>query len=58
MKKLIAIYLSMSATVVLAGGTVQRVCHVQKGHQVCKNIKVHKKFDGTAIPPTPIKKKK
>ena len=29
----------------------KKVCHEEKGKQVCKEIKVHKKLDGTKVPP-------
>lgn len=29
---------------------VEKVCHEVKGKQVCKNVKVHKKFEGTKVP--------
>jgi len=33
-----------------AGGEMKKVCHEEKGKQVCKTIKVHKKLEGTAVP--------
>ena len=33
-----------------AEAEVKRVCHEVKGKQVCKNVKVHKKFEGTKVP--------
>lgn len=38
-----------------AGGEVQKVCHAEKDKkgkevQVCKQVKIHKKLDGTKIP--------
>lgn len=38
---------------------IEKVCHEVKGKQVCKNVKVHKKFEGTKVPekaPVPVKK--
>ena len=29
----------------------KKVCHEEKGKKVCKEIKVHKKLDGTKVPP-------
>jgi hypothetical protein len=58
MKKLLVIVTLLSATTVYAGGTMRAVCHEVKGKNVCKNIKVHKKFDGTPIPEkAPVKPK-
>ena len=34
-----------------AGGELKNVCHQEKGKEVCKTIKVHKKLEGTKIPP-------
>ena len=34
-----------------AGGELKEVCHAEKGKQVCKTIKVHKKLEGTKVPP-------
>jgi hypothetical protein len=34
-----------------AGGELKRVCHDEKGKQVCKTVKVHKKLEGTKVPP-------
>ena len=33
-----------------AEAEVKKVCHGVNGKQVCKNIKVHKKVEGTPIP--------
>jgi len=33
-----------------AGGELKKVCHEEKGKQVCKTIKVHKKLEGTKFP--------
>ena len=35
---------------------MKKVCHEVKGKQVCKTIKVHKKLDGTVVPPKQVKK--
>ena len=35
---------------------VKRVCHEVNGKQVCKNVKVHKKVEGTPVPEKPAKK--
>jgi len=38
-----------------AGGEVKKVCHTEKikgkDMEVCKTIKVHKKLEGTKVPP-------
>jgi hypothetical protein len=39
-----------------AEAEVKRVCHEVNGKQVCKNVKVHKKVEGTKVPEKPIKK--
>jgi hypothetical protein len=33
-----------------AEAEVKKVCHDEKGKQVCKNVKVHKKVEGTPVP--------
>jgi hypothetical protein len=33
-----------------AGGEMKKVCHQEKGKEVCKVIKVHKKLEGTKVP--------
>jgi hypothetical protein len=33
-----------------AEAEVKKVCHEEKGKQVCKNVKVHKKVEGTKVP--------
>jgi hypothetical protein len=43
-----------------AESEVKKVCHEVNGKQVCKNVKVHKKFEGTKVPekaPAPSKSK-
>jgi hypothetical protein len=54
MKTLIAV-LAFLPIVLLAAET-KKVCHEQKDNkgktvQVCKEVKVHKKLDGTKVPP-------
>jgi hypothetical protein len=39
-----------------AEATIEKVCHEVKGKQVCKNVKVHKKVEGTKVPEKPAKK--
>jgi hypothetical protein len=60
-----ALYLRMAVTVlaclflafnVHAGGEMKEVCHMEKDKsgkekKVCKTIKVHKKLEGTKVPP-------
>ena len=41
-----------------AEAEVKKVCHEVNGKQVCKNVKVHKKVDGTPVPEAPPKKAK
>ena len=57
MKKILIISLMVTSTLSYAEGIIQKVCHEQNGKQICKNIKIHKKFDGTPIPAAPKKKK-
>ena len=58
------IYLRMAVTVLLSSFLVfqihaaetKKVCHAEKDRkgkevQVCREVKVHKKLDGTKIPP-------
>ena len=42
--------------IVLLAAETKKVCHEQKDNkgktvQVCKEVKVHKKLDGTKVPP-------
>ena len=61
---MILIYLRMALTVLLSAFLVfqihaaetKKVCHVEKDRsgkekQVCREVKVHKKLDGTKVPP-------
>ena len=57
MKKLLAVLLALGITSVYAESEVKRVCHEVNGKQVCKNVKVHKKFEGTPVPEKITKKK-
>lgn len=50
MKKLIAL-LCLLPGLAVAGGEMKKVCHDEKGKQVCKTVKVHKKLEGTKVPP-------
>jgi hypothetical protein len=58
------IYLRMAVTVLLSSFLVfqihaaetKKVCHAEKDRkgkevQVCREVKVHKKLDGTKVPP-------
>ena len=50
MKKLITVLgLAFFVNSVYAVETKQ-VCHEKNGKQVCKTIKIHKKFEGTVVP--------
>jgi hypothetical protein len=33
-----------------AGGEMKKVCRQEKGKEVCRTVKVHKKLEGTAVP--------
>ena len=52
----IAILIAVGAQPAQAAGEVKKVCRTdaKTKKEVCKNIKVHKKVDGT---PVPVKKK-
>jgi hypothetical protein len=54
MKKLIAL-IAFVPLVAFAGGEMKKVCHKEKKAgkevEVCKTIKVHKKLEGTKVPP-------
>ena len=39
-----------------AEAEIKKVCHEVNGKQVCKNVKVHKKVEGTPVPEKPAKK--
>ena len=54
----VAILALMAFTVLpaQAEAEVKRVCHEEKGKQVCKNVKLHKKVEGTKVPEKPAKK--
>jgi len=39
-----------------AEAEIKRVCHEVNGKQVCKNVKIHKKVEGTKVPEKPTKK--
>ena len=60
MKYLIATLLGLSMTAAQAEAEMKKVCHEEEKNgkkvEVCKTIKVHKKLEGTEIPPAPAKK--
>ena len=43
-------YLLVTVNLSWAGGEMKKVCHQEKGKEVCKVIKVHKKLEGTKVP--------
>ena len=64
MKKLLALLMITVAGTAFAGGEMKEVCHDKVGKdgkvvngkdgkpvQECKKIKVHKKLEGTEVPP-------
>lgn len=54
MKKVIALLtLSLLANFALADGQTKKVCKedAKTKKQVCKEVKIHKKLDGTKVPP-------
>ena len=55
----VLLVLSMAVAVLAVGSAeVKRVCTVDEKtkKEVCKNIKVHKKVEGTPVPEKPAKK--
>lgn len=58
MKKLLALLALTLATTAFADAEVKKVCHTddKTKKEVCKTIKVHKKFEGEKVP-EPAKKK-
>ena len=55
----IAILVAFASHPARAEGTVEKVCHPdpKTKKEVCKNVKTHKKVEGTKVP-EPTKKKK
>jgi hypothetical protein len=54
-----AVLVAFSARPARAESEVKKVCHDVNGKQVCKNVKIHKKVEGTSVPekaPVPAKK--
>lgn len=49
--KIVIALLTLVSTLAFAGGEMKKVCHDEKGKEVCKVIKVHKKLEGTKVPP-------
>ena len=49
MKSLIAL-IAFIPLIAFVGGEMKKVCHQEKGKEVCKTIKVHKKLEGTKVP--------
>ena len=45
-----AVLVAVTARPAQAEAEVKRVCHEVNGKQVCKNVKVHKKVEGTPVP--------
>lgn len=55
----ICILVALAARPAHAEAQVKKVCHEVNGKQVCKNVKVHKKVEGTRVPEkAPANKKK
>ena len=52
MKTLLTVIAVVFATSTLAAGETKRVCRTdaKTNKEVCKNIKVHKKVEGTKVP--------
>lgn len=46
-------YLLLTVNLSWAGGEMKKVCHqdAKTKKEVCKTIKVHKKLEGTKVPP-------
>lgn len=51
-----AVLVAVTARPAQAEAEVKRVCHEVNGKQVCKNVKVHKKVEGTPVPEKSAKK--
>ena len=51
MMKLLIALIAFVPLIAFAGGEMKKVCHQEKGKEVCKTIKVHKKLDGVNVPP-------
>ena len=60
MKQILILIALSIASVAYAGGETKRVCKdVAKNNKIvkqCKNVKVHKKLEGTTVPDKPTKK--
>jgi hypothetical protein len=60
MKKILILIALSIASAAYAGGETKRVCKdVAKNGKIvkqCKNVKIHKKLEGTAVPDKPAKK--
>jgi len=60
MKRILILIALSIASVAYAGGETKRVCKdVAKNNKIvkqCKNVKVHKKLEGTTVPDKPTKK--
>ena len=52
----IVVLVAFTAPQARAEAEVKRVCHEVNGKQVCKNVKIHKKVEGTKVPEKPAKK--
>jgi hypothetical protein len=50
MKIALITLLMLTVNLTFAGGEMKKVCHKEKGKEVCKTIKVHKKLEGTKVP--------
>ena len=55
MRLVLLTYLMLIVNLSWAGGEMKKVCHTEKvkgkDTEVCKTIKVHKKLEGTKVPP-------
>ena len=55
MRLVLLTYLMLTVNLSWAGGEMKKVCHTEKvkgkDTEVCKTIKVHKKLEGTKVPP-------
>jgi len=60
MKKILILIALSIVSLAYAGGETRRVCKdVAKNGKIvkqCKNVKIHKKLEGTAVPEKPAKK--
>lgn len=50
MKSILLTLLMVTVNLSWAAGEMKKVCRQEKGKEVCRTVKVHKKLEGTAVP--------